>query len=107
MKRDQTWELVPLTEDIWIGGSTVCGFSANGGKVLGASFRAVRILMTTMRMVMSVMMNMLIVMVSTSHAVASCRELAVCTLRLVVLVVLVVLPELQMEPLVRYLCRGF
>ena len=106
MKRNQVSE--PLTEDIWIGGSTVCGFSANGGKVLGASFRAVRILMTTMRMVMSVMMNMLIVMVSTSHAVASCRELAVCTLPLVVLVVLVVvLFELQMEPLVRYLCRGF
>ena len=61
MKRNQAWELVPLTEDIWIGGSTVCGFSANGGKVLGASLRAVRILMTTMRMVMSVMMNMLII----------------------------------------------
>ena len=56
---------------------------------------------------MSVMMKMLIIMVSTSHAVASCRELAVYTLPLVVLVVLVVLSELQMEPLVRYLCRGF
>ena len=100
---NQVWD-EPLTEDIWIGGSTVCGFSANGGKVLGASFRAVRILMTTMRMVMSVMIKMLIIMVSTSHAVASCRELAVCTLPLVVLVVL---SELQMEPLVRYLCRGF
>ena len=49
-------------------------------------------------------------MVSTSHAVASCPELAVYTLPLVVLVVLlvlVVLSELQMVPLGRYLCRGF
>ena len=93
---DMKFIILLFTEDICIGGSTVWGFSTRGGRVLGASLRAVKILirmsiimmvmMTRKRlsimimrrimlMVMILMVMMIIlmrIMIVTSHAVESC-----------------------------------